>query len=169
MHSKFWEICHLMTQRCKQIMHFFHVNMSDKSVSFKCQILRTELLSFPDLTKLYNSEYMDPNSSPLHLQNKVQFDIRYYFCCRGGENIHDMTKDTFQVEYNAEMGIAYVKKWKMKKQRTIKKQMKQLWQDLCLKYWILKQENHTSCVQWGALKIMSTLNPKTNHLWQQTH
>ena len=35
--------------------------------------------------------------SPRSLADKVQFDIRFYFCRRGCENMHAMTKDTFEV------------------------------------------------------------------------
>ena len=38
------------------------------------------------------------------------FDIRYYFCWRGNENFHEFTKDTFQLQFNQETGIAFVKK-----------------------------------------------------------
>lgn len=42
-----------------------------------------------DLRQLYNSQLMDPDFSPISLQNKVQFDLRFYFCRRGNENIYD--------------------------------------------------------------------------------
>ena len=51
---------------------------------------------------------MDPDMGPKQLQNKVQFDIRYYFCWRGSENIYEMTKDTSQLAYDRETKIAYV-------------------------------------------------------------
>ena len=38
------------------------------------------------------------------------FDIRYYFCRRGCENIHDMTIGTFELQYDTNTGITYVKK-----------------------------------------------------------
>ena len=49
---------------------------------------------------------------PKALQNKVQFDIRYYFCRRGSENIYAMKKDTFQLAYDRDTKIAYVFKSK---------------------------------------------------------
>ena len=53
---------------------------------------------------------MDPDAGPRELQRKVMFDIRYYFCRRGGENIHDMTIGTFELQFDSTTGICYVKK-----------------------------------------------------------
>ena len=79
----------------------------------KEQTRSTSLLNvvfFADLRILFNSEHMDPDRSPAHLQRKVMFDIRYYMCRRGGENIADMTKSTFQLQYDTETQISYVRK-----------------------------------------------------------
>ena len=51
-------------------------------------------ITLSDLRKIYNFMSCD---SPRSLADKVQFDIRFYFCRRGCENIHAMTKDTFEV------------------------------------------------------------------------
>ena len=45
---------------------------------------------------------MDPTTSALHLQGKVQFDRRLYFCCRGSENMDKMIKDDFALKFNAQ-------------------------------------------------------------------
>ena len=55
---------------------------------------------------------MDPDAGPRALQRKVQFDIRYYFCRRGSENIYSMTKETFRLAYDSTTKIAYVLKAK---------------------------------------------------------
>ena len=47
-----------------------------------------------DLRKIYNLMSCD---SPKSLADKVQFDIRFYFCHRGCENMHAMTKDAYEV------------------------------------------------------------------------
>ena len=57
--------------------------------------------------KLYNSPHMDPDRGPRELLNKVLFDIRYFFCCRGNENIYDMTKETFRIAVQ-EDGLEYI-------------------------------------------------------------
>ena len=51
---------------------------------------------------------MDPEAGPTDLQNKVQFDIHYYFARRGGENIYEMTKNIFKVVQDANTRISYV-------------------------------------------------------------
>lgn len=61
------------------------------------------------LMKLYNSEFLDPNASNRTLQYKVMFDVCYYFCRRGNENIHEMTKTTFNLIYDQETKMTYVK------------------------------------------------------------
>ena len=53
---------------------------------------------------------MDPDAGPVELQRKVMFDIRYYFCRRGGENFINFKKNTFQLCYDNNTNIAYVKK-----------------------------------------------------------
>ena len=60
---------------------------------------------------------MDPERSPSHLQRKVMFDIRYYMCRRGGENIQDMTKSTFQLNYDTETKISFICKVKDEMQK----------------------------------------------------
>lgn len=64
-----------------------------------------------DRKKLYTSMFLSPNT-PVGLQNKVQFDIRLYFCRRGMENIPNMTKSTFEIKTDAKSGLRYVTKAK---------------------------------------------------------
>lgn len=40
------------------------------------------------------------------------WDIRYFFCRHGGENIEDMTKETFELKYDVDTCMTYVKKVK---------------------------------------------------------
>ena len=57
---------------------------------------------------MYKSKFPDPDKGPYELQAKVQFDIRYYFARRGGENIYDMTKETFKCVTDHESGVSYI-------------------------------------------------------------
>ncbi len=51
------------------------------------------------MRKLYNRREMDPDNHPQSLQNKVQFDIRFFMCRRRNENLYTMTKkNNFQTE-----------------------------------------------------------------------
>ena len=49
-------------------------------------------------------------TTPQGLFNKVHFDIRMFFCRRGNENMHSMTKDMFQVNTDENTGRKVVKK-----------------------------------------------------------
>ena len=53
---------------------------------------------------------IDPDLGPRELQCKVMFDIRYYLCRHGGENIQDMITATFELKLDRDSGISYVKK-----------------------------------------------------------
>ena len=55
---------------------------------------------------------MDPDTSNCSLQRKVMFDIHYYFCRRSNENFQSMTKSTFELVYNKETKITYLKRMK---------------------------------------------------------
>jgi hypothetical protein len=61
-----------------------------------------------DMEKLHQ-HYFVPHlhSSPYVLQDKVWFDLAYYFARRGKEGLRNLTKDSFQVKKNAD-GKKYV-------------------------------------------------------------
>ena len=64
-----------------------------------------------DLHKLYNSDVLNPNKGCLQaLQDKVQFDIRFYFIRRANENIDKFTKDTFVMHIDPASGFKFIKK-----------------------------------------------------------
>jgi hypothetical protein len=50
-----------------------------------------------ELVNLYHSVYLSPNT-PTGLLNRVQMNIRLYFCRRANENMYSMTKDTFKIK-----------------------------------------------------------------------
>jgi len=52
---------------------------------------------------------MSPNT-PEGLFNKMQFDVRLYFCRRGIENMVSMTKNTFEARINSTTGEKYITK-----------------------------------------------------------
>ena len=51
---------------------------------------------------------MDPDGGRVSLQNKVQFDIRFYFARRGRENMDTMQRSMFKVMYNEATDHEYV-------------------------------------------------------------
>ena len=62
--------------------------------------------SLDDLQKLYGSVAMDI-STPCGLQNKVWFDVMFFLCRRGRENLRTMNKSTFAIRKDAK-GREYV-------------------------------------------------------------
>lgn len=68
-------------------------------------------ISDTDLKTIYASF---DTCTPKGLIDKVQFDIRLYFCRRGMENMHSMTKDTFAIKtrssYSGSLNTRYVHK-----------------------------------------------------------
>jgi hypothetical protein len=47
---------------------------------------------------MYESPMLDPDLSPESLENKVLWDILYYFARRGAENLQKMNRDFFKVK-----------------------------------------------------------------------
>ena len=75
---------------------------------------QSEITHYPPLTdtdrqKLYTSVFFNTDT-PWGLFNKVQYDIRYYFCRRGAENMHSMTKLSFVVNKDPETGRQFITK-----------------------------------------------------------
>ena len=61
-----------------------------------------------DLQVLYRADNVALNiNTPSGLQSKVWFDIMFYLCRRGQENLRDMTKSTFRVGRDPS-GLEYV-------------------------------------------------------------
>ena len=110
---------------------------------------------------------MDPDRGPVELLNKVQFDIRYYFCRRGCENIYDMTKDTFQLAFNTDTGMSYVYKAKDELQKNHKESnnpvitgfMPQLYDPST-------GRPHKSCPVRSFENYIHHLNERCPQLWQ---
>lgn len=80
-------------------------NFCDANVSFKAYLAELKrigkvymghhsVINESDRRKLYNSKHMGPDT-PIGSQNKVQFNIRLYFCRRLVENMHAMYRSTF--------------------------------------------------------------------------
>lgn len=74
-----------------------------KSVG-KGSVTHYRRISDSDLQKIYQS--VDINT-PTGLMQKVQFDVRFYFCRRGMENMPNMNKNTFATKTHAS-GVLYV-------------------------------------------------------------
>lgn len=125
------------------------------------------IVFFQDLVKLYKHEELDPDKGPQQLQNKVQLDIRYYFCRRGGENVHGFRKDTFKIQYDAESKIAYV----MKDLDELTKNHRENDSEKVTGFMpqLLNPDGtvHKMCPVRSFENYLGYLNPKIDNLWQQ--
>ena len=109
---------------------------------------------------MYNHDNMNPYISAEHLKRKVQFDIRFYFCRRGSENMENMQKDHFKIEFNNETEEWYVIKAKdelTKNHRDIEELVSGI-----------MPENKTDplCPVKSFREYLSHLNCKNKYMWQ---
>ncbi|VDI71655.1 Hypothetical predicted protein [Mytilus galloprovincialis] len=114
-----------------------------------------------DRRKMYTSIYLSPNT-PFGLQNKVQFDIRLYFCRRGMENMPQMTKSTFSVKKDPKTGLKYVVKTLDELTKNHRSSDKE-------KTSGIMPENSGSeyCPVSSFEKYVNKLNPECDKLWQR--
>ena len=116
-----------------------------------------------DRRKLYTFLYLS-SKTPSVLQNKVQFDIRFYFCRRGNENMLQMHKSTFMVKKDSKTGLKY-----MYIVKTIDELTKNHRADVKEKTSAIMPENPGSefCPVLSYEKYVSKLNPNCEKLWQR--
>ena len=115
-----------------------------------------------DLTKLYNNIYMDP-STPTGLANRVQMNVRLYFCRRANENMESMTKDTFVIRIYSVTGRRYV----MKKVDELTKNRREMDKENISGHMPEDREMPEYCpVVRNFETYLQKLHPQCNRLWQ---
>lgn len=120
-----------------------------------------------DLLKLYNHPELDPDMGPQQLLNKVQLDIRYYFCRRGGENIHEFKKDTFALQFDTQSHIAYVKKQKDELTKNHRESDDTMVTGFMPQLLDQNGKPHHLCPVRSFENLLAHLNPNVENLWQQ--
>ena len=119
--------------------------------------------------KLYASDELNPDGTPRQLQNKVQFDIRYYFCRRGGENIHDMKKNTFELDFDTDTRIAFVKKVTDEMQKNHKEANSEIITGFMPQIIVPATGNpHRMCPVRSFELYLHRLHPDNEFLWQRS-
>lgn len=113
-----------------------------------------------DLQKMYQSMYFNVNT-PYGLQNKVQFDIRLYFCRRGAENMHAMNKNTFVVRTDAN-GVRYICQGIDELTKNHRENDKE-----AMSGFMPEITNNSLCPVQSFVSYLSKLNPLNNKLWQK--
>ena len=120
-----------------------------------------------DLLKLYNSKDLDPDFSPHSLQNKVQFDIRYYLCRWANESSHAMTKEFFQLVYDPETQTTYVKKVRDELTKNHKETNNEVLTGFMPQFLDSTGHPHPLCPIRSFENYVNNLNENIPNLWQQ--
>ena len=110
---------------------------------------------------------MDPDCGPQQLQNKVQFDIRYYMLRRGAENVDKMTKSSFKLQYDEDTQISYI----LKAEDEMTKNHTETTSEIITGFIpsIMDPSTgqcHRLCPVRSYTNYIGTLNPDCDRLWQ---
>ena len=85
----------------KSCLDLFKAKVIDLKKSGQGSVDHKPPMAEHDLQALYRADNVALNiNTPSGLQSKVWFDIMFYFCRRGQENLCDMTKSTFWVVWS---------------------------------------------------------------------
>ena len=110
---------------------------------------------------MYASPHMDPDKNRVSLQNKVQFDIRFYFCRCGCENMHTMKKSMFEIVHDDSLDIDCV----IKVEDEATKNHCETDQPILTNF-IPGNKEDKMCPVRSFRMYLSHLNPENEYLWQ---
>ena len=116
---------------------------------------------FLDLAQIYTSQAVDPEYNVRTLQAKVMFNIRYYFACRGGENMGKMKKTTFKLVNDVDTGMSYIKCDKDK----LTKNHKNYDEEMTTTF-MPEMKNNKHCPVQSFLTYLCSLHKDSDSLWQ---
>ena len=111
-----------------------------------------------DLKKIYASMN---NNSPQALALKVQFDIRFFFCRRGAENLYGMNKNTFVIKINSS-GEEYVSLVAGTLDKNHSENDKEMWGAF-----MPARPDSNKCPVKSFKTMLSKLHPQCDSLWQR--
>ena len=117
------------------------------------------LFLFPDLQKLYYSEDLNPEH-PASLQNKVMFDVRFYFARRGNENFREMTKKTFKIRKDPQTKLLYIVKAIDEEQKNHHETNNEI-----ISGYMPQLPNSRHCPVTSFDNYVSRLSPESDDLW----
>ena len=106
---------------------------------------------------------MNPDVSPQMLQDKVQFDIRFYFVRCANENVDKFTKKTFILELDPNTGIRYIRK----NIDELTKNHQELDSEM-VNAAMPEQPNSDRCPVKNFMTYLSKLHPRCDFLWQHS-
>ncbi|VDI46488.1 Hypothetical predicted protein [Mytilus galloprovincialis] len=114
-----------------------------------------------DRETLYTFMFLSPDT-PTGLANKVQFDIRLYFCRRGIENMHSMTKCSFTIKTDIKTGLKYVTKSKDELTKNHRQSDKELVSGV-----MPESPGSVYCPVASYENYIRRLHPSNDRLWQK--
>lgn len=94
------------------------------------------------------------------------FNIRFYFCHRGGENLESFMKDTFSLQHDTKTGMAYVKKVRDEMTKNQRQHDTEMVTGFMPQLLIENGHPHKMCPVRSYENYIGVLNPANNYLWQ---
>ena len=110
---------------------------------------------------MYNHPYMDPDNERESLQRKVQFNIRFFFCRRGAENMEIMKRNMFAVKTDTKTVTEYV----CKVQDEATKNHQETDQDIITAIMPANSDDKY-CPVHSFKMYLSHLHPENDYMWQ---
>ena len=120
------------------------------------------IISEEDMRKLYGGGAVFGLCSPKPLQRKVFFEILYFFCRRGLENIRQLTKDSFIVKKDSD-GVEYV----MQQSDELRKNSRGSRDDPQQDGGVMYATGEKNCPVKSFKLYLSKLNPTIDALFQR--
>ena len=103
---------------------------------------------------------MDPEANHRALQRKVQFDIRFFFCRRGSENVEQMKIADFNINFNSKNETWYVHKIKDELTKNHKEA------ENIISGLMPENKDDRLCPVASFRKYLQHIEPKNPYLWQ---
>ncbi|XP_062612357.1 uncharacterized protein LOC134274121 [Saccostrea cucullata] len=127
------------------------------------EVKHKQTISTEDLNKLYESEAFSLNTA-MGLLNRTFFEIVYYFCNRGQENLRSFQKTDFSVRTDPE-GKRYVCKVKHREEKNHRGD--DLTDDQTNQARMYEMPGNPRCPVNSFMKSIVKLNPDNPNLWQR--
>ena len=110
---------------------------------------------------IYNCTLLDPDGDRVSLQNKVIFDILYYFCHQGKKNLEIVKRNWFQVMCDPNTDHEYV----IQIQDEATKNHKEIDKPRNSAV-MLENKEDCQCPVRSIKMYYECLNPENEYLWQ---
>jgi hypothetical protein len=142
----------------------FKAVMVNLTRSGKGGVDHTPAIASGDIFKMYAHPCAFCVDTPVGLQNKVMFELMYYTCRRGRENIHGMTQTTYVIEKDDEER-EYVTQCTSELDKNHRDDMDP---DDCIgEGRMYERPGSSRCPVTSYKRYLSKLNPEYDPLWQR--